>query len=185
MKLFKSCEETLFKIISIISNVPGIVDEEIMECWSTIVRTTSHGKRLLLLAFSMQNQQDLLVTIRFLLQVGADPDTVDETGNGPLHILVMSFNGEQADSIARLLLYSGAHSDGVNNRGMTIADLWFHVTYGRRMELQQSKEEISGLPEWCQRRVPTLTCLSAKIIRHNRVPYSRLPMRLQAFVELR
>jgi len=133
LKLFKSCEETLFKIISIISHVPGIADEEIMECWSTIVRTTSHGKRLLVLAFSMQNHRGLLATLRFLFQAGADPDTVDETGNGPLHILVMSCNGERADSIARLLLDAGVHSDRENNRGMTVADLWYHVTYGRRM----------------------------------------------------
>ena len=186
MKLFKSCEETLFKIISIIAHVPGIADKEIMEYWSTIVRTTSHGKRFLVLAFSMQNRRGLLATIRFLLQAGADPDTVDETGNGPLHILmVMSFNEEQADSIARLLLDAGTHSDRENKRGVTIADLWYLITYGRRMEPQQSKEEINGLPQWCQKSVPKLICLSAKVIRHHRVPYSKLPMRLQAFVELR
>jgi len=81
-----------------------------------------------------------LATINLLLEAGADPNTRDDYGDGPLHILAIEHNNENGimiESAARLLLKYGAHLHMVNKKRETPADVW--------MKRNKKKDEV--LPE--------------------------------------
>lgn len=176
-----------------------IVDQEILEYLSHIVRT-EHGKSLLSMVFRtnffidsslrrIETPNLAFATVRLLLQAGADPDVVDHKGDNPLHILLKShLQMDTIDYVARLLVDAGANLDRVNDRRRTVASIW-QERFGRQRNHRQEIRhgiELAELPDWCRRNVPTLTCLSARIIRRCRVPYfNKLPVSLQAYVEMR
>ncbi len=187
------------RIISILAeNCSGIDDQEILEYLSRIFRT-EHGNILLPIVFRTNFSINVILryrgkesnlafaTVRLLLQAGADPDVVDHNGDNPLHILLDSrLQIDAIDSVARLLVDAGANLDRVNHRGRTVASMWYERFGNLENQRQEIRQEFADLPDWCRRNVPTLMCLSARIIRRRRVPYiNKLPVSLQAFVQMR
>jgi len=68
-----------------------------------------------------------LPTIRFLLDSGADPTTVDVNGNAPLHVLAWFHLSDVKKGVAvaaGLLFKHGAHLCQANNSRKTAADVW-------------------------------------------------------------
>ena len=131
------------------------------------------------------DSENTLVFFGLLLRFGADPDAVDDNGNGPLHRLAAKPNGNTS-AIARLLLNAGAHLDRTNKNGLTTADVWKQEKQQerkRRRGEDQPAGERQEFPEWLREDVLRLMCLSARIIRSHRIPYLKvLPPSLQSFV---
>ena len=136
--------------------------------------------QLLHIACKAEENIHHFATIRLLLDVGADPNSVDKDGNAPLH-LVARLPQELMDPAVSLLLESGAYLDRINNSGKTASDIWIECN---------EKDENDGArwkarPDWCS-ATRSLSCLSARMIRLNKVPYSDggLPVTLIPFVDM-
>jgi len=114
------------------------------------------------------NARNYSAPIRFLLQLGANVNTTDEDGNGPLQFVAQA-DSEQAEAAGCLLLGYGAKLFSTNKAGKTAVDLWIE-----RNEMNDDQEGEEGAaesrPDWC-RTVRKLKCLSASCIRAHGVPY--------------
>lgn len=115
-------------------------------------------------------------TVQLLLEANSNPNALDlYNGNGPLHVLAARNhgNGVVIESVARLLLKYGAHLDMVNQDKKTAAQIW-KENYGSQ-----------DLPLWLREpgTVPKLQCLSARIIRSNKIAFTKLPEILHPFVK--
>jgi len=194
---------TLCTILAILPQLPiKIIEQDIMEPLSRIVRNTKPGNQLLMMMvrsewpasawegsrimnqFLIRGRLNLFASVQLLLRAGADPDMVDDNGDSPLHILIRSFNGDPLDSTARLLVDSGVRLDKVNKQMQTVADIWFKRHKIKEWDHQGACGRICLLPDWCRIEVSKLQCLSARAIRRNRVPVNKLPIPLQTFVEI-
>lgn len=82
---------------------------------------------------------------------------------------------EVVDSTACLLVTAGSNLHKANHRGETALSL-FQDSWRRF-----GKE----VPDWSRDEVAKLSYLSARVIRRHQVPYFKLPISLQAIVELR
>ncbi len=83
----------------------------------------------------------------------------------------------------RLLLDFGAKLSLKNVDGKTVVDLWKQKNIGRKRQLD--KDDFIGggdLPDWCL-ELPTLTYLSASVIRCYRIPHLELPASLISMIE--
>jgi len=179
--------KTLLKFVSILADHPELVNDEIMQLLHQLVLhdgRTEYGKNLLLLACKTPIGLNSLAIIRLLLDAGADPNCFDLSGNGPLLCLVSKIRDDvMIESIARLLLDSGAHLDRVNNQRKTAADFWLFVRNKKRRD--QDPLGWMDLPEWCRENVPSLKCLSASAVRRNKIPFKGgLPVTLTSFTEI-
>jgi len=144
------------------------------------------GRNLLHEAFGFGKfDSNIYATIRLLLCAGCDPNAIDEVGNVPLHFLAQIderyFSGD-LDSIAVLLLDFGAQLSRKNADGKTAVQLLI-----RKIEKSRNKDANQGiivlkLPNWCS-ELPTLKCLSARVIRRNRIPHLELPATLILMIE--
>jgi len=124
---------------------------------------------------------ELFATVRLLLNAGCDPNAIDDDGNAPLHSLAQIGERNSYSDLnifAYLLLEFGANPSLKNADGRTAIDLWIlsNREMGRRGEI------ICKLPNWCT-ELPTLTCLSARVIRRDRIPYLKLPSTLIPMIE--
>lgn len=128
------------------------------------------------------NHAESLRTVRFLLELGAYPNSVDKEGNSPLHYVVrwmilMRETGSDSP-LAELLLEYGAFPGHLNNLKETPGDLWKRL----KSELK-GKPLISSPPIWTIGTVMTLTWWSARSIRRSGIPYRLLlPKSLRDFV---
>jgi len=121
-----------------------------------------------------------LSIIRFLVKLGAGVNTYNNFGNGVLHLLSTQPSSKIIDATAHLLVELGAHLDMANKEGMTAADLWFQAN-------TPEKKDVMDLPDWLREDVPSLQCLSARVIRRHKIPYEDgeiLPAVLIPFVSL-
>lgn len=108
-----------------------------------------------------------LDVVELLIDVGADPNARDISGNTPLHTLAN--NKQCRRDIALTLLKGGSHLDFLNNEKETF------------MSIRQGKGQFNHLIINTLQHT-TLQCLSAKVLRNCRIPYSELPPRLSRFV---
>ena len=137
----------------------------------------SFGYNLLIAACRQQPTASTLAIIRLLLEVGADPNTVDERGNAPLHHVVLKM-GEASESdspVATLLLEYGALPHQHNYSKKTPLDLW------TRQNTRPGRIPLYP-PTWMFTDVMPLMWWCARSIRKNGTPYKRLPENLKNFV---
>jgi len=186
----------LLRLFSILSDQPDAVIESIGKYLLEIVKLSEElipsGIKLIHQACMAPRHpvhvDNTLGIIRLLLKFGANPDAVDEEGNGSLHYLAKR-NGVLVEEAARLLLDSGAHFDRANKEGLTAVDVWkeerAQVNKRRRLE-NQLAVGWKDLPDWLQEtNVPRLLCLSARVIRSHRIPYlKKSPITLHPFIEM-
>jgi len=66
----------------------------------------------------------VLPLVRFLLDVGADPNAVNDEGNSPLHIIAYWMGDEMESPLADLLLEYGADLEQVNLKKETPLGIW-------------------------------------------------------------
>lgn len=106
-----------------------------------VIHPGRSGSNLLQIA-CLKLDSETLSIVRFLFELGADPNSV---GNSPLHILSLKDAEETRDATACLLLAFAAHLDKTNNAGMTPAYLWLERSY-------QVREDVVwiDLPDWCK-----------------------------------
>jgi len=120
--------------------------------------------------------------VDLLLKAGADPNSIDNERNGPLHLLAL-LQDKELDPVGHLLRDAGTHLDRANQDGKTAAELWLIARdekYGKRAW------NWSDLPDWCREDdVPNLSCLCARIVRRNGVPYKhKVPVSISAFIKI-
>lgn len=158
----------LGRLIEVLSIRQELITEEIHQSLLEIARRDSRwnsaGDNLLL---SMVDYNSSEPSIRFLVQLGADPNPRNtKTGCGVFHILAEREvdTGTSSDAIARLMLELGAHLDMVDVEGRTAADLW--KIRSNRFNKRRRK---LVLPDWLKEGVPKLKCLSARVIRRHKV----------------
>jgi len=132
------------------------------------------------------SSSETLSTIRFLVKLGADLNAVNNDGDGVLHIVSWeTFPSliESRDAKGHLFIELGAHLDMVNKEGMTAADVWLK----QMSKLNGQKVGWRDLPDWLKEGVPSLKCLSSRVIRRHKIPYDDgaiLPAVLIPFVSL-
>lgn len=164
----------LEQLVRMLAGVPQLLTDDDMNFLSSLVRRERRfedGQTLLHVACFNVNNITQLATIHLLLRAGADANAVDAKGNAPLH-LINYRNGEMIDAGSRLLLKFGAHHDRANKLGQTVLHVW--EARGR-----------TDRPRWYRKIVPRLLCLSATVIRSNRIHYvGEVPVILCSYVEM-
>jgi len=148
--------ETMVKLVSILAAFPEMVTHEMMRCLYELVKLNGcnhRGQNLLLTACKRLSANDQLETVRLLLRVGANPNSIDLNGNSSLHILAVRMGEDIHSPTADLLLDSGTHYDHVNWNGVTALEVW-----------RRGRVEGSPLPSWSMRIVPNLVCWCARVI---------------------
>lgn len=109
-----------------------------------------------------------LEVVDLLLEVGAEPNARDYSGNTPLHTLA---NNKQCQKdITLALLKGGSHLDFLNHDKQTFETI-------RNTKGQALHEVINSLQH------TTLQCLSAKVVQNFNIPRTALPPRLAQFVD--
>lgn len=84
----------------------------LLEHEASIVAKDSSGKTVLHLAAQKDKSDDRTTLLRMLLENGADPNAIDNTGSSPLHFWAGLTNPE---SVAELLLQYGADIEACND----------------------------------------------------------------------
>jgi len=178
----------LNRFVRMLSHLPRfLLNKDTMETLSSA--RYQHGRNLLHTAFyyAAIPDADLFGTVRLLLNAGCEPNAIDDYGNAPLHFLAQigeRYLYSDVNSIAGLLLDFGAQLSLKNADGKTAIDLWILKNQRKCRQNEDEEGEIIGweLSDWCT-ELPTLTCLSARIIRRNRIPYLKLPTTLISLIE--
>jgi len=177
--------QNLTFFFTILARRPEMITEDMNQSLKQILRRDSRtpdGDNVLLVVCGLSVPEEAVYTVRFLLQLGADPNVTYVDGVSPLHRLAEELGKvEVRDATARLLLESGAHLDMVNNERKTPADVWLDLS--REEGLNVVWED---LPNWLKEDCKNLTCLAARVIRDHQVPYhgSKLPAELIPFVKM-
>jgi len=179
------CE--LIRFVKIISRLPQVLlQKDVMETLSKVCH--QHGGNLLHTLISGPIAVgELFAAIRLLFNAGCDPNGINKDGNTPLHCLAQldeRYWFSDLDIIAHLLLDFGAQLSIKNADGKTAVDLRRQKNGRHRSSNEDKAQGIIGwkLPDWCT-ELPTLSCLSARVIRRNRIPYLKLPASLISIVE--
>ncbi len=194
--------ETLYRLASLfVGLLADMLSQNIIDCLSRIISHNGKNRYDGILPYVARTAptNQLLPIIDLLLRTGANPNGADTNGDGALHHLAMRTKGEAPmDSTARILLNAGAHLDRVNNQRKTAADFWMerknkkkkrylYFLFWRVAAVGWMNAEKMGaeLPYWLKdQNIPNkLKCLTARVIRHHKVPYvDKLPVSLQFFV---
>jgi len=189
--------KTLLELVTFLATLPRVNNQtairEKLETFVQRARCDTMGQTLL--HHTCNDLQYLsLPTIRFLIDSGALPTTADINGDAPLHFLARLNNddGELVASAGHLLLEKGAHLDQRNNSRRTAAEVWMEKYKAENRYLKRTRNEAvedagwrDRLPTWLRDdSVPQLQCLTARAIRTNNVPFSKLPPSLKRFVKL-
>jgi len=173
----------LIRFVQILSHMPQrLLNKDAMEALSKV--RDQRGRNLLHEAI-FESDFDVYATVRLLLNAGCDPNANDMDGNAPLHYLAQTdkpFVFSDMSMIAVLLLDFGAQLSRKNVDGKTAVDLL--ILKNERKRNKNAEQGMIGvkLPNWCT-ELPRLTCLSARVIRRNRIPYSTLPATLIPMME--
>jgi len=175
----------LIQFGKILSNLPHLLlNKDAMETLCKV--RDQHGQKLLHEAiFGAKLDDDLYATVRFLLYAGCDPNAIDKNGYTSLHCLShlnQQYLKGDLNTIAVLLLDFGAQFDIKNTVGKTTVDVL--IRKNKRNRNMDEKQGIIGwkIPELCT-ELPRLTCLSARVIRRNRLPYLKLPISFISMIE--
>ncbi|XP_064549946.1 protein fem-1 homolog CG6966 [Drosophila montana] len=103
-----------------------------------------------------------------LLEVGADPNAVDDAGNTPLHLAATL--QPYVEPLARTLLEGGAHLDTKNDAGETFESLLAPTPLHKIIDTM---------------KYTTLACLAARTIKQHGIKYQKtVPPALYQFIEL-
>ncbi|KAH8369247.1 hypothetical protein KR009_005625, partial [Drosophila setifemur] len=102
-----------------------------------------------------------------LLEVGADPNAIDDAGNTPLHLATMQ---PYVEPLAHILLEGGAHLDTKNYAGETFESLLAPTPMHKIIDPM---------------KYTTLACLAARTIKKHDIRYEgTVPATLYEFIEL-
>ncbi|XP_017057574.1 protein fem-1 homolog CG6966 [Drosophila ficusphila] len=102
-----------------------------------------------------------------LLEVGADPNAIDEAGNTPLHLATMQ---PYVEPLSHILLEGGAHLDTKNYAGETFESLLAPTPMHKIIDPM---------------KYTTLACLAARTIKKHDIRYQgTVPATLYEFIEL-
>ncbi|XP_016999065.2 protein fem-1 homolog CG6966 [Drosophila takahashii] len=102
-----------------------------------------------------------------LLEVGADPNAIDESGNTPLHLATMQ---PYVEPLSHILLEGGAHLDTKNYAGETFESLLAPTPMHKIIDPM---------------KYTTLACLAARTIKKHDIRYEgTVPATLYEFIEL-
>lgn len=102
-----------------------------------------------------------------LLEVGADPNAIDEAGNTPLHLATMQ---PYVEPLSHILLEGGAHLDTKNYAGETFESLLAPTPMHKIIDPM---------------KYTTLACLAARTIKKHDIRYEgTVPATLYEFIEL-
>lgn len=173
--------DKIFQLITLLVGRPQMLTGKVKESLKVFVRrgrSATNGTILIGMACqTLSTSASLVAVLRLLLDSGADPNNpAGKHVDSPLHILA-KYDGEVVDTAANLLLNKGAHFDRVNGSEKTALDVW--------LERNEGANGWTDRPNWLRESVPpSLMCQCARVIRDNRVPYSRLPQNLRRFVEI-
>jgi len=169
----------LIRFVKILSHLPQLLlEKDTMETLSSV--RFQHGRNLLhvVLAYATAPDAELFASVRLLLNAGCDPNAIDDDGNAPLHFCAQiddRYSFGDLNITAGLMLDFGAQLSLKNADNETAID-WM-ILKDRRKRCQNHDEEKGTigwiLPNWCT-ELPTLTSLSARVIRRNRIPYLKL-----------
>jgi len=178
----------LVELVEILFRLPPILNKSALKILSELCDHS--GQNLLHLVFICGSRYyaNLYVTIRALLYAGCDPTAVNRKGNSPLHYLVsLELPKRKKDDLsntARLLLDFGAQRSLKNAKGKTAVELWIQMNGSKRIRNDDGVKEIIDreVPDWCI-ELPTLTSLSARVIRRHRIPHLTLPATLILMIE--
>ena len=120
-------------------------------------------------------------TVQLFLRGKADPNAKDKRGNNALHYVALSSNFPNVSAATKLLLAAGVHLDQGNNFGVTPLDLF----KARKIYLDQNGSPDSYLDALVRSVLP-LTCLSARVIRQNKISFQDedLPAHLIPFIKI-
>ncbi len=183
--------DSLLRLVIILTYVPPkLLNDDMMETFSQLIRRDwwdNPGLNLLhgVCLYSCDRSMDLYAVVRLLLLAGSNPNPIDKDGNTPLHFLIeLNRNPNKPMNLtARLLIDFGAKLSIKNKNGNTVVDLWRQMNTWRKRRLD--KDDVfagDDLPDWCL-ELPTLTCLSARVIRCYRIPHLELPATLISIIE--
>jgi len=176
---------TMLQLTTLLSGKQQMLEEVRLESFFQLVRRErcdEKGQTLLLIACEDVKNTKLYATVQLLLNAKADPNVADKHGNAPLHAVV-KLKGELGDSLARLLVNSGAHLDQVNKFGKAAVDVWMEKN--RRKRLRTGDQRTADLPDWSRGIVHKLSCWAARTIRLNSIPYlNKVPATLNLFVKM-
>ncbi|XP_017035858.1 protein fem-1 homolog CG6966 [Drosophila kikkawai] len=102
-----------------------------------------------------------------LLEVGADPNAIDDAGNTPLHLATMQ---PYVETLSHTLLEGGAHLDTKNHAGETFESLLAPTPMHKIIDPM---------------KYTTLACLAARTIKKHEIRYEgTVPATLYEFIEL-
>jgi len=176
----------LIRFVRILSHLPILLLDKSME--ATLSKACDRRGRSLLHQAIAEATSDanLHATVRLLLNARCDPNAIDEFGDTPLHFLThideQHFFDDRLNTVAVLLLDFGAKMGRKNNFGQTAVDLLIRKNKRNRKKDEQGIIIGWKLPDWYT-ELPTLQCLSARVIRRNRIPYLALPASLITMIE--
>jgi len=180
----------LIRFVRILSHLPqSLLNKDAMKTISEV--RDQHGRNLLHKAFVCAIDDDhLYATVRLLLNAGCDTNATDHYGKTPLHILTELIANppdrrywfRHLNTIAMLLLDFGAQLSIKNQVGKTAVEVLIRKNKRNRDKDEQGIIIGWKLPDWCS-ELPTLTCLSARVIRRNRIPHLALPLSLISMIE--
>ncbi|KAH8337249.1 hypothetical protein KR059_004221, partial [Drosophila kikkawai] len=102
-----------------------------------------------------------------LLEVGADPNAIDDAGNTPLHLATLQ---PYVETLSHTLLEGGAHLDTKNHAGETFESLLAPTPMHKIIDPM---------------KYTTLACLAARTIKKHEIRYEgTVPATLYEFIEL-
>lgn len=109
-----------------------------------------------------------LDVINLLIEVGADPNALDQGGNSALHIAAKDVPSDR--QVLKVLIESGSHIDACNNKGDTAGSL-LHTVHLHNI--------VPPL------KYTSLQCLASREIARNRIPYKGIVgLELERTIEL-
>jgi hypothetical protein len=181
--LFNGCFiEVVHRYILLLDSIsPRITDKEkrkkLKESYSIFLRNSPERTTTVLHVAVGRNQQLPAVFIKkiiqLILELGADPNAIDEKGQTPLHILAKQLFVIQEEyvSVFQTLVDSGIHLDDAADNGDTVLSI-----------LKESSKPFHPYLENLVKTVLPLKCYAARVIRRHGIDGDRLPSSLQGFV---